>query len=125
VKQFGLDELDADDDAEVPVLMQKAKNIEFERDEGGQLILPPMSEFKTIREKQRVIRGYIGAVYRQYIHFIIISVSELKLRRFHGESKGCFSLYVCFRTSTTDILSAFSPRGVFFERSRSLKDFPN
>jgi hypothetical protein len=73
VKQFGLDELDSDDEAEVPVLMQKAKNIEFERDESGELILPPISEFKTIREKQRVIRGYIGAVYSQLIHFTIVS----------------------------------------------------
>jgi hypothetical protein len=74
VKQFGLEELDSDDEAEVPVLMQKAKNIEFERDGGGQLILPPMKEFKTIREKQRVIRGYIGAVYRQSIYFTIMSL---------------------------------------------------
>lgn len=73
MKQFGLDELDSDDEAEVPVLMQKAKNIEFERDESGELILPPISEFKTIREKQRVIRGYIGAVYSQLIHFTIVS----------------------------------------------------
>lgn len=74
MKQFGLDELDSDDEAEVPVLMQKAKNIEFERDESGELVLPPMSDFKTIREKQRVIRGYIGAVYSQYIYFTIISL---------------------------------------------------
>jgi len=73
VKQFGLEELDSDDEAEVPVLMQKAKNIEFERDESGELVLPPMKDFKTIREKQRVIRGYIGAVYSQYICFTIIS----------------------------------------------------
>jgi hypothetical protein len=73
VKQLGLEELNSDDEAEVPVLMQKAKNIEFERDGSGELILPPMSEFKTIREKQRVIRGYIGAVYSQYFHFTVIS----------------------------------------------------
>ena len=72
MKQFGLEELDSDDEAEVPVLMKKAKNIEFERDRSGELILPPMSDLKTIREKQRVIRGYIGAVYSQYIHFASI-----------------------------------------------------
>jgi hypothetical protein len=72
VKQFGLEELDSDDEAEVPVRMKKAKNIEFERDRSGELILPPMSDLKTIREKQRVIRGYIGAVYSQYIHFASI-----------------------------------------------------
>jgi hypothetical protein len=74
VKQFGLEELDSDDEAEVPVLMQRAKNIEFERDESGELVLPPMKDFKTIRAKQRVIRGYIGAVYSQYICFAIISL---------------------------------------------------
>ena len=72
MKQFGLEELDSDDEAEVPVRMKKAKNIEFERDRSGELILPPMSDLKTIREKQRVIRGYIGAVYSQYIHFASI-----------------------------------------------------
>lgn len=74
MKQFGLEELDSDDETEVPVLMQKAKNIEFERDESGELVLPPMSDFKTIREKQRVIRGYIGAVYSQSIYFTIMSL---------------------------------------------------
>ena len=63
VKQFGLDELDSDNG--VPVHMQKAKDIKFKRDENGKPIFPPLSDLKTIREKQRVIRGYIGVVYSE------------------------------------------------------------
>jgi hypothetical protein len=64
VKQFGLKDLDSDDEAEVPVHMQKAKDIAFEKNKKGHYILPDMSNYTTIRQKQRVIRGYIGAVYR-------------------------------------------------------------
>jgi hypothetical protein len=63
-KQFGTKEFDSDDEAEVPVHMTKAKLIPFERNKRGDLILPPMTDYKTVRQKQRVIRGYIGAVYR-------------------------------------------------------------
>ena len=59
--------MDSDDEAEVPANMQKAKDIEFKRNEKGVLRLPPNSDFKTIRAKQRVVRGYVGAVYSQSI----------------------------------------------------------
>jgi hypothetical protein len=64
--------LDSDEEAEVPVYMQKAKNLGFEMNDDGNFILPEMAPYKTIREKQRVVRGYIGAVYRLsfYFHFI-------------------------------------------------------
>jgi hypothetical protein len=68
-KQFGTKELDSDDEAEIPVHRQKAKDIQFEVNKRGFFILPPRSNFKTIRERQRVIRGYIGAVYRPLMHF--------------------------------------------------------
>lgn len=63
VRQFGLKELNSDDEAEVPVDMQKAKKIVFKKGKKGYYILPPMSEYKKIKQKQRVIRGYLGAVY--------------------------------------------------------------
>ncbi len=74
VKQFGLKDLDSDDNAEVPVDMQKAKDIAFKKNKNGVYILPEMADFKTIRQKQRVIRGYIGAVYSMFFQFIFISV---------------------------------------------------
>ena len=65
LKQFGAKELDSDDQAAIPVQFQKAKNIEFKKNANGEFILPPMSNYGTIRQKQRVIRGYLGAVYSQ------------------------------------------------------------
>jgi hypothetical protein len=64
LKQFGVTELDSDEDSEVPVQFQKAKDIQFSKNIRGEFILPPLSNYKTIRQKQRVVRGYIGAVYR-------------------------------------------------------------
>ena len=68
-KQFQLKEKDSDDEAEVPVHMQKAKNISFERNEKGFLILPPRMDFKTNHQRQRVIHGYIGAIYSKAFFF--------------------------------------------------------
>ena len=53
--------------------MIKAKDIRFEQKETGEFILPPMSNYKTVKQKQRVVRGYIDAVYRQSIYFIFIT----------------------------------------------------
>jgi hypothetical protein len=64
LKQFGVTEPDSDEDAEVPVQLQKAKDIKFSKNIRGEFILPPISNYKTIRQKQRVVRAYIGAVYR-------------------------------------------------------------
>jgi hypothetical protein len=64
VKQFGAKELDSDDNDEVPVQLQKAKDIQFDKNIRGDFILPLISNYNTIRQKQRVVRGYIGAVYR-------------------------------------------------------------
>ena len=66
MKQFGLKELDSEDEGEVPVHMQKAKDIVFEKDREGEYILPDMSNYSTIRQRQRVVRGYIGAVYSMF-----------------------------------------------------------
>ena len=71
LKQFSVKEFDSDDNAEVPVHFQKAKDIEFKKNKAGEFILPPIQNFKTNRQRQRIVRGYIGAVYRQYIQSII------------------------------------------------------
>jgi hypothetical protein len=63
LKQFGLKEPDSDDNGEVAVHLQKAKDLKFEINKRGHFILPPLDNFKTVRQKQRVVRGYIGAVY--------------------------------------------------------------
>jgi hypothetical protein len=67
LKQFGVKELDSDDNAPVPVQFQKAKDIEFKKNKKGEFILPPIQNFNTVRQRQRVVRGYIGAVYRLYL----------------------------------------------------------
>jgi hypothetical protein len=63
--QFGVNPKDSDDETEVPVHMLKAKDITFEKNGHGVFVLPPRSNYKTIKQKQRVIRGYIGATYSQ------------------------------------------------------------
>jgi len=73
LKQFGVEDLDSDDLAELPIHMQKAKDIEFDKNKSGQFILPPITDCKIIRDKQRVIRGYLGAVYSKYIHLAVFS----------------------------------------------------
>ena len=80
MKQFGHQDLESEDEGEVPVYMQKAKDLAFDRNEDGVFVLPDMGNYKTIREKQRVVRGYIGAVYRTSFHsfhwqFFLISRS--------------------------------------------------
>ena len=63
LKQFALDEKDSEDEAEVPVMYMKAKDITFEKNKRGEFVLPPIHEYRTAKQRQRVIRGYIGAVY--------------------------------------------------------------
>ena len=58
-KQFGAKEMDSDEEAEVPVHLQKAKYIRFKVYKRGYFILPPRRGYKIIKERQRVIRGYI------------------------------------------------------------------
>jgi hypothetical protein len=67
MKQFGFEKLDSEDEAELPVNAQKAKDIKFKTNKKGHLILPQKSDFKLLKMRQRVVRGYIGAVYSQYI----------------------------------------------------------
>jgi hypothetical protein len=73
-----MEKLDSDEDETVPAHMQKAKDIEFQRNKSGVLVLPPKTDFKTNRDKQRVVRGYIGAVYRDYIPPMFFFCSSLE-----------------------------------------------
>jgi hypothetical protein len=59
-----LKDLDSDDELDVPVDMQKAKDLAFERNDDGDFLLPAKENFKKVKQRQRVIRGYMGAVYR-------------------------------------------------------------
>jgi hypothetical protein len=80
VQQFGNKELDSEEEVDVPVHFTKAKNISFERNKKGILQLPPMTDFTTVRQKQRVVRGYIGAVYRMSLHYMGLLISNLNDR---------------------------------------------
>ena len=63
VRQFGNKDSDSGDEADIPADMQKSKDIVFEKNERGHFILPPMENYNTIKQRQRVVRGYIGAIY--------------------------------------------------------------
>ena len=91
VRQFGVKDLVSDDEADVPVNFKKAKDLTFERNNDGEFILPKFSEFKTIRQKQRVVRGYIGAVYR-FFHSIVLCLSDSNDRRLYWEFNSFISL---------------------------------
>jgi hypothetical protein len=73
VRQFSHKELESEDEAEVLVHMLKAKDIEFKTNKRGVLVLPPIEDFKTTRQRQRVVRGYIGAVYSKSIQVHSVS----------------------------------------------------
>ena len=96
-KQFQLKEKDSDDEAEVPVHMQKAKNISFERNEKGFLILPPRMDFKTNRQRQRVIRGYIGAAYSKAILFFFLLFLNYTIGDFTGNQNAAFPYALAFK----------------------------
>ena len=70
VKQFGFEELNSEDEMDLPVDAQKA-NLIFEKNKNGDFIIPEKSNFKLICQKQRVVWGYIGTVYSQYIHLFV------------------------------------------------------
>ena len=65
VRQFGEGELDSDDEADIPMHRQKSKDMVFEKNRRGHFVLPQKYDFKNNKQKQKVLRGYIGAVYRQ------------------------------------------------------------
>ena len=67
VKQFDHQPLESGDEVEHPIEFQKAKDISFEKNHHGHFILPPIQIYRTIKQKQRVICAYVGAVYHKSI----------------------------------------------------------
>jgi hypothetical protein len=59
---------DKAEEGEVPVEFKKAKDISFTRNESGGLILPPMTDYKKIQQKQRLVHAYAGAMYGKSMH---------------------------------------------------------
>lgn len=71
-RQFGVKDLEPGDEMDLPVQMKKARDIEFKTNKKGHYILPSRSDYKRTKEKQRVIRGYIGAVYRALFQYLTL-----------------------------------------------------
>lgn len=74
LKQFGAKDFDSDYNTKVPVNFLKVKDIEFKKNKAGVLVLPPIHDFNTTRKRQRVVCGYIGAVYCVYIQLIMFLI---------------------------------------------------
>ena len=83
LKHFGMKETDSDEEADVPVHFKKAKNIEFEKNSKGHFILPGLENYRTTRQRQRVVQGYIGAVYSKQIKCVLFHYSHLNHRRIY------------------------------------------
>ena len=71
VSHFGLKEGESDDEADVPANFMKAKNIKFRKDRHGVYVLPHISDYRKAKERQRVVRGYLGTVYSAFFSPII------------------------------------------------------
>lgn len=106
--QFGLKESESDDEAEVPVNFQKAKDISFDRNKRGKLILPPMSNYRTIKQRQRVIRGYVGALYSMLLNFATFLFLKQLTGDFTGNSRASFP----FTLAATEDQTIYSPDSV-------------
>ena len=71
--------------------MQKAKDISFETNKRGHFVLPSMSDFWYARDRQRVVRGYIGAVYSELIDFTFLFIfSYIMSGKFTGSKTSSF-----------------------------------
>lgn len=89
-KQFDGKDLDSEDEGDAPLHMQKAKNIVFKKNESGDFILPPKTDYKNIKQKQRVVRGYVGAVYSVLISSFASSFLIGRTGEFTGSSRSAF-----------------------------------
>lgn len=63
VKQFRMNGLESNDEAEAPPDMLKSKDIHFKKNNWGHFILPPIENYHNVKQRKRVVRGYIGVVY--------------------------------------------------------------
>lgn len=124
IRQFGLKELESGDEADVPVHFQKAKDLSFEKNSRGELVLPPMHNYRTVRQKQRVIRGYVGAVYRESImHLSFIPPPDFLNRRIHREPEFCIPLHSSLPKRPENLFKRLRPCRFFFERPRPHQKF--
>ena len=87
-KQFGDPRSqDEGEEGDVPVECKKAKDISFKRNESGGLILLPMTEYRKVCQKQRVVCAYAGAVYSRSMHPIFLAhvLRDIYKRRFYWQ----------------------------------------
>jgi len=94
---------------EIPVEYKKAKDISFNRNESGGLILPPLSQYRRVRQKQRVVRAYVGAVYSKSIHPIFLMHL---LRDMTGDFTGSSTSAFPYSLSAKSDQTIFSPECV-------------
>ena len=86
--------------------MQKAKDIVFEKNGKGHFILPPRHGYKTNRQRQRVIRGYVGAVYRMSMNsFHLLFFLTVGTGEFTGNRRAAFPYILASKDDQT----IFSP----------------
>ena len=112
-KQFG--DTTSDDEAEVPVQYQKAKDIVFKRNKRGDLILPPMSEYRKVRQQQRIIRAYAGAVYSESIQPIFLSHLLRHIRGLHWQLNISIPLQSFCPKGPNNFFTRVCPRGFLLE----------
>ena len=88
---------------------EKAKNISSKRNESGGFILPPMSDYHKIRQKQRVVQAYVGAVYSKSLDPIFLTHL---LKDITGDFTGSSTSSFPYSLSAKDDQSIFSPECV-------------
>jgi hypothetical protein len=74
VRHFEVKGKESDDDVEVPARMMKAKDIVFRKNANGVYIVPHWSDYPLTKDRQRVVRGYIGQVYSQSFDCVLLFI---------------------------------------------------
>jgi hypothetical protein len=109
-KQLGDPRSEEDEAKEVPVEYKKAKDISFKRNERGGLILPPISNYKRLCQKQRVVRAYAGAIYSKLMPPIFLAHLLRDIPGdFTGSSTSAFPYSLSAKSDQTIILSECVP----------------
>jgi hypothetical protein len=99
--------------------------LKFEKNEKGYFILPDRENFKLMKQKQRVVRGYIGAVYRLSSPSLIEALNLLTkpIGDFTGYQKDAFP-YIKAAKPDQRIYSPESvPEGFILSDPDHLKSF--
>ena len=118
-KQFNAEDQDSDDDDDVPVQYQKAKDIPFKKNKRGDIVVPPITDYRTVRQRQRVIRGYLGAVYREFECFDYLFISDFSYRGIHWKFDCGLPLPTGGKRRPNYIFSRLRSGWVYFKRPRS------